>query len=71
MEPVAAIQIVKLPTGETRCQVKGMTLDIFREMMCDAIALIQPKLIQKNEEPQIQIPAPGIAAKLANGVRHD
>lgn len=70
MEPVAGIQIVRLPNGEDQISVKGMTLERFQSMVCNAIATVSPKLIEQENArkgPQVEIPGPALAAKLAVG----
>lgn len=72
MEPVAGLKILLYPNGEMKVEMKGLTLDTFKTVMLHATLLAAPKLIEQDEArkgPQIQIPAPGLAAKLANGVR--
>lgn len=70
MEPVAVIQIALMPNGEIQAQVKGMTLDRFPRMICDGVALIQPKLIAQEKAqagPKIQVPSPSLVPRLVNG----
>ena len=70
MEPVAGIQILRLPSGEDQITVRGVTLERFQSMVCAAIATVTPKLIEQEQAQkgqQIQVPSPALAAKLAGG----